>query len=106
MNEELDIKTLDIKECWNLFKTESEMTDTIYREVRFGIQIAFDINDYLNGYINIKPKTGKCLIRGKSYPSETLHSELELRERAMKEYLVQVLVPQQTLTPRGINYGK
>ena len=51
-----DLKQLDFEKAWNMFKTEVSMQDTDYTRVRFGIRVKFDINEYLQGFINMKPK--------------------------------------------------
>ena len=61
-----------------------------------------DINDYLKGRITIKPKVGLALIRGKAEKLETFETELEARERVIKEWLHENFGTEELSKPRGI----
>lgn len=102
MTQDLDIRTLNIEEAWNTFKTEIKTHETEYKQARFGIKIKFDINDYLKGRITIKAKTGKAYIRGGAYELEDFETELELRERIIKNWLIENFGDEEIATPRGI----
>jgi len=102
MSNNLDIRTLSLEEAWNTFKTEIGMTEKEYRQARFGVSIRFDINDYLKGRIAIKSKTGKAFIKGSSYNLEEFETELEKRERVIKEWLLENFGDKEVATPRGM----
>jgi hypothetical protein len=87
MNNDMEILTLGLTEAWSMFKIMNN-GDESYRKVRFGITIKFDINDYIKGRIMTKPKIGKALIRGKTYKLEEFETELESRERVIKQWLM------------------
>lgn len=89
MSDNIDIRTMDFDECWNFFKTEIDMKDMIYRQVRFGNKLFFDINDYLKGRLQMKPKIGKVIIRGMVFDLGDFETELEVRERMMKNWLLE-----------------
>lgn len=103
MGVDLDIRTLDLREAWNFFKTEIETTHEEYRKARFGIRVKFDINDYLKGRIIIKSKKGVAHIRGKMYDLEKFETELEERERTIKTWLLDNFGEEDIVTPRGIS---
>lgn len=100
MNQDLDILTLGLPEAWNMYKIMADH-DQSYREARFGIRIKFDINDYLKGRILTKPKTGKALIRGHTCKLEDFETELEAREKIIKEWLVENYTEEDLISPRG-----
>lgn len=102
MTTDMDIRTLSLQEAWNTFKTEIEMTEKEYKEARFGVTIKFDINDYLKNRIAIKGKVGKAFIRGKSHSLEDFETELEKRERIIKDWLLENFGDIEIATPRGI----
>lgn len=97
---DLDILTLGIAEAWNMYKIMAEHDQT-YRKARFGTNIKFDINDYLKGRIQIKPKTGKALIRGKTCDLEEFETELENREKLIKDWLVENYTEEDIAMPRA-----
>lgn len=100
MNQDLDILTLGLPEAWNMYKIMSDR-DEDYRKARFGIDIKFDINDYLKGRILTKPKTGKALIRGKTCSLEEFETELEEREKVIKSWLLENYTEDELIAPRG-----
>lgn len=85
----MDIRTLTLDEAWEIFKTDIERNNIIYKKVRFGISIAFDINLYFKGFIIIKGKSGKVFIGNQTYTAIELFTELERRERIMKKWLLE-----------------
>lgn len=88
MVNDIDFRSMSFEEAWQFFKTESEMSDPSYKAARFGISIMFDINEYIMGYIRVKGKVGKVYIRDKAYSSEDFFTELELREKEIKNWLL------------------
>lgn len=102
MTNDTEIRTMALEQAWNTMKTEIEMTEREYKQARFGINIIFDINDYLKGRITIKAKTGKAFIRGKAHRLEEFETELEQRERIIKGWLLDNFGDEEVATPRGI----
>ena len=96
---DIDILTLGLSEAWNMYKIMCEH-DNEYKKARFGMNIKFDINDYLKGRIITKPKTGKALIRGKAYHLEEFETELETREKVIKDWLVENYSEEELFSPR------
>jgi len=102
MSDSTEIRTLGFEEAWQLFKTEAEIGSEEYELARKGIEIKFDINDYFHGNITIKGKTGKAFVRGKLYKSEDIYTEIEKRERLIKEWLLENFADEEIATPRGM----
>lgn len=98
---DLDLRTLDFNEAWNTFKTEAEMNTDEYRKARFGIRIKFDINDYLKGRLVIKAKKRNVYIKGCVYDLEEFETELEMRERKIKKWLIENLGDDDIVKPRS-----
>lgn len=94
--------TLGLPEAWNMFKLLT-LHDMDYRMARFGVDIKFDINDYLKGRIITKPKSGSALLRGRSVNLESFETELEKREKIIKEFLIENMKDEDLFTPRGQN---
>jgi len=82
----LDIMTLPLEEAWNVIKV-LDCDNTTYKKARFGIQIPFDINDYIKERIIIKAKSNIAIIKGKPYSLTDFETELEQREKTIKEWL-------------------
>lgn len=99
---DLEIRQMNFEEAWNTFKTEIQMMQPEYQKARFGLGIRFDINDYLKGRITIKAKTGKAFIRGKSFELEEFETELEKRERIIKDWLLETFKEEEIATAQGI----
>ena len=102
MSTEIEFKTMSFNDAWNFFKTEIEMSSVEYQNARFGMFIMFDINDYINGHINVKAKTGKVYIRGKTYKTEDFYTEIEYREREIKAWLIDNFAQDEVAIPRGM----
>ena len=102
---ELELRSMDFNESWNTFKTEVQDSTKEYRLARFGININFDINDYLKGRVLIKSKTGKAFVRGRAFDLEDFETELEKRERIIKEWLITNFCDVEVATPRGLEYN-
>lgn len=93
MSEDIqNIKTMGIKELYPMFALEVqqlENAEEIYKQVRFGITVPFDVYDYLYDIITVKGKTGKALYRGKTIKLRQIWTELEMRNNLMKEFLIE-----------------
>jgi len=93
MSEDIrNIKVMEIKELYPMFALEVQTTENseeIYKKVRYGIDVDFDIYDYLHNIISIKGKTGKALYRGRSLRLRMIWTELEKRNNLMKEWLIE-----------------
>lgn len=100
MNQDLDILTLGLNEAWNMYKIMASH-DNSYKMARFGVNIKFDINDYLKGRIQTKPKSGRALIRGQTCKLEDFETELEEREKVVKEWLLENYQEEELTAPRG-----
>lgn len=91
MQDELDIPTLTTKQAWEMFLAEGGKEEQeLYKEVRYGINIKFDIHYYIEDYLIMKPKAGAIIIKGKSYKLEEYWSEMEDRTIRMKEWLMEL----------------
>lgn len=83
-----DFFTIPFEDAWAYFKISIESSSKEYQQVRFGIKIKFDIYDYQKGRIETKPKQGLALLHGKRYNLEEIETELEEREKIMKNWLI------------------
>ena len=100
----MEIITMSLKEAWELFKIIRNEDDTdTYKKIRYGIDELFDINDYLKGRMIIKPKSGVALLRGKPMSLGTIDTELEKREKLMKQYINDNTQDVQITRPRSCN---
>lgn len=96
---QLDVATLPLHDAWKLFMLQKGIQNTQeYRKARFGININFDINDALIGNIKIKAKSQEAIINRWKYNLEDYNTELENRERIIKEYLIEQLEPERLVT--------
>lgn len=91
-----DYKTLKLEELWELFLTERiEIEDKqatrdakeTYTFARHGINIHFDIYDYLEDNMIIKPKSGTVIYKGKTFTTTNLYTELENRKILLKKWI-------------------
>lgn len=101
-----EISQLDIKGAFMMLQTyldESENVnedgslkfvdlEEVYSKARYGVNIRFDLYDYLNNIMVIKGKTGKIIVRGKNnrmnlYDISDFWTELEQRTIIMKKWL-------------------
>lgn len=90
MNNNIDILTLSLEEAWEMFiMLNSNTSSNEYTKARWGVKIMFDIYEHLNGAILQKMKVGKVHIKGKAYESSDFHSELEIRKKIIKNWLVE-----------------
>lgn len=101
MKQDVDIMTLGLEDAWEMFVTLNEELDYIYEKARWGIKIKFDIYDYLNGAIQEKIKTGKVHIKGIAYESSDYYSELEIRKKLIKRWLLENYQEEEIWTMRG-----
>lgn len=99
MTNKIDVYTLDMNEAWSMFKIICTEKKT-YNKVRYGLNIQFDINDYIKGRINIKRKRGLAIIQGKAYNIISFETELENREKQMKEWLISEWLEEEIVTGR------
>lgn len=101
MNQEIDILTLNLQEAWEMFLMLAENNTTEYEKARWGIKIPFDIYDHFSGATTQKIKVGKINIKGKAYDSSDFYSELELRKKIIKEWLLENFTEEKLYTARG-----
>ena len=83
----IDIDTMHIPEAYELYSSKAGQKDKHYNSIRFGVMKKFDIYDYMNGIIKMKSKKGVAIIRNRMIKLEDLHTELEERNRLIKEWL-------------------
>lgn len=93
---ETDVRTLNVKEAFltlTQYMAEEEGTfndiEDVYHKARFGINLKFDIYDYINEMINIKSKTGKIIYRGRTLDISDFWTELETRNILIKKWLIE-----------------
>ena len=92
MKEE-DIATMTFKEAYKILIQSINAKDdskNIYQQARYGTQngITFDIYDYWDGYMKIKPKTGKVIHHNKTHSLTNIRTEIERREKVIKDWLI------------------
>lgn len=86
---QLDVRELSIEQAWHVFITEIDTQSREYQQARFGHRLKFDIYETFKGYFTIKPKTGKIYIRTKAYRLEDFHTEMEIREKQIKRWILE-----------------
>lgn len=85
-----DIMTMPLNEAWEMFVTmNDDVNSNTYLKGRWGNKIKFDIYDHLNNTFTHKGKVGKVIIRGKSVETSDYHSELEIRKKMIKDWLIE-----------------
>ena len=99
---DMEIRKMSLEETWQMFKSEVDIHSKIYEKIRFGVEVKFDINDYFANWFNVKPKTGTFFIRGEARKSENVFTELEIREKAMKQWLLENFGDDDFVSPRGM----
>lgn len=91
MTEDIDINSLNIKESFLMLTQymdeDYEDIEEIYQKVRFGINLRFDIYDYINEMIKTKDKNGIVIYRGKNMNLTKFWTELEQRNIIAKKWL-------------------
>jgi hypothetical protein len=104
---EIDVRTLDLKEAFNLLKTlddGSEEYNETERKAINGELLKFSIFDKLNERNNIveKGKIGKVIINGHVFDIKEYDKELMRREKIIKSFLIDKLEGKQIARPRGL----
>lgn len=102
MPESMDIRTMDIRELYNLFIAEEEEKGETYQQARFGIDFRFDIYDYFNNAMKIKMKTGFMIYRGRTIQTKELWTELEKRKKVMIKWLEDNMEDTSPIKARGL----
>lgn len=98
-----DVPTMSLNEAWRTFLLYNDnVTAPEYLYSRWGVKLKFDIYSHLSGAILIKPKTSKVHIKGQAFDASDYYSELELREKIMKRWLIANLKEEVLFTPRGM----
>lgn len=99
-----DSRTLNVKEAFltlTQYMTETEEypdLEETYNKARFGIQLKFDIYDYINEMVKMKEKTGKILYRGRTINISDFWTELEKRNILIKKWLIENTEDQGVIT--------
>lgn len=90
-----EIISLSMEELWTLFDAQREelvhqgiINEEQWSDVRFGINIPFDIYSHFSKYFYFKPKQQKIHIFGKVYNLEDFYSEIGNRKRIMTKSLI------------------
>lgn len=89
---EQDIGSMNIKESFlsltqYLGDEKYPDLDEIYQEIRFGIDLKFDLYDYINEMIQTKSKSGRVIYRGKTIDLTKFWTEIETRNIKAKKWL-------------------
>lgn len=86
-----DFRTLDLKELYNIFvlemDDEKEGDREAYNEVRYGVNLKFDIYDFFNGVVKVKEKTGVAIYKRKLWKLDKLWTELEKRRKIIYNWV-------------------
>lgn len=102
MNQDLDILTLGLAEAWEMFVVLNESSASEeYTKARWGVKIHFDIYEHLDNSFQQKSKSGKIHIRGQAYDKSDYNSELEVRKKIIKEWLLENVTQDEIFRPRG-----
>lgn len=99
---DIEIAQLTLEEAWGVYKTECELGSKEYHKIRFGINLKFDINDHFRNIFPRKTKTGLIMIKGQWYATEDYYTELELRERVLKDWLQTNMGREEVAKPWGM----
>lgn len=76
-----NIRTWDIEKIWNFISAESDIKQSIYDKLRYGIVLKIDIYDYINGSFTVKGKSGVAICKGKTFRLQDMYTEIEERRR-------------------------
>lgn len=103
----LEIAKLGFREAYNIFKIIVEPDSEEAMKIRFGFKIKFDIDAYYNGFLhsNSKKKRGLVMIGSKWYKVENFFTELNTREKVMKEFILKNSDKISLVAPSGISKG-
>ncbi len=100
MDIEERIRDMGMEKAYNWLLDE-EVDERTYEAVRFGVNLKFDINEYLEGWIVPKPKSRLVVIAGKLYKSKDFFTEIENRKRMAKAFLLQEYSEKNPVKVRG-----
>lgn len=88
-NMEEKIRGMGLKEAYNFITSHQDLPSNIHEQVRFGfLQPRIDIYDYLNSTLLMKGKTGEVVYRGHAFTLEVVYTDMEKRQKIMKEWLI------------------
>lgn len=71
-----------------------------YIEIRFGIELNFDIYTIINEHYTPKIKGGKLIIDDQLFSFREYYTELEQRESLAKKFLIDALTQNEPMEPR------
>lgn len=86
-----EVLTMDLEDAYNFYITcmqENKELEEHYEQIRFGINITFDIHDIFDKFVTIKPKNGIVRIRGKSHKLIDYRTEVEKRHAKIKKAII------------------
>lgn len=86
----VEIAKLSLQEAYNIFKIVVDPTLKQAQQVRFGSVIKFDLDSFFNRtlFLAINTKKAKARINNKVYSLERFNTELNTREKMIKDYLL------------------
>lgn len=99
-----DVRGMELNELYKVLRSMREDIgnyESLLVKARFGINIRFDIHDWIRG-IGIRPKekTGIVIINGKPYQRSDIYTEIEAREDIMKEAIIEAMEQEEIVGPR------
>lgn len=101
MNGDIDIMTMSLNEAWEMFVVMNDNpSSNEYMKARWGIKIHFDIYEHMDGSFQQKSKAGKIYIRGAAYDKSDYNSELEVRKKIVKNWLLENMKEENIFGPR------
>lgn len=87
------IVTMPLDEMWRYFKRMKNQLDRgnkelVYNNVRKGIKIKFELDDFITNNVTHKPKSGMIRIRNTWHTYSDVYTEIEERERELTDFLL------------------
>ena len=79
---------------------DKEYIDIVYKDVKYGIRLKFDILYVLEDMYTIKEKGGFVVLKGNAYKLEEFWEEMENREDLMRKALYEFMVEE------GVTIGR
>lgn len=109
---DVDFRSMDLAESWNHFSMSCPDGDPLFNRVRFGVNVHFDIFDFLYGLINIQDNVGRNIVRignsGKKMKRDQFFTEIEERRKLIIHWLEENMLPEspwKTMELKGEKVG-
>ena len=97
------IMEMDLVQAYNWITTMTDAPKGVLKTARWGkLRPKIDIHDYIHGNLRTKWKKGKILYKGKAYNSEDFWTDMEDRQRIIKEWLIGYYDDGYIAMPRGL----